>query len=465
MTSKKAQTAYNKFLEDSRIKAFDTGHRSTIHFNMTRYDDAVVVAKQQFRNLDMAKKRAALRKHYVIENLEDHLKTFEYHFSTRGGKIIWAQDAEEARKAILAIFDENHVKQVVKSKSMVTEEAGITTFLEKNGVECFETDLGEYIVQISNDKPYHIVTPAMHLSAEDVAKIFHERFDLAPDSSPEEITAYVRQTLRQKFGSAQAGITGANFLIADSGAVVLTENEGNALLSMAAPRIHIVITGIEKIIPSLYDLDLFWPLLATHGTGQQMTAYNSLVFGPKKPGENDGPDQMYLILLDNGRSRLLKATPQRRNLACIRCGACLNACPVYRSIGGHTYGTTYSGPIGAVIAPHLSGEYDTYKHLSFSSSLCGKCTEVCPVGIDLHHQLLYNRNLFRKMGLFGRPEKMSIKAYKWAMKKRKRLDMTPPWIKNIFAAQFLKNGWGKNRTMPRVVKSFSAQWKTKHKSN
>lgn len=464
MTTKGAQKVHSKFLEESRAKAYDARHRATIHFNMTRYDDAVAVGKQQFRNLDMARKRASLRKHYVIENLEDHLKTFEYHFTARGGRIIWAQDVAEARKAILKIFEENHVKRVVKSKSMVTEEVGITSFLEKNGVECLETDLGEYIVQISNDKPYHIVTPAMHLSADDVAKIFHERFDLPQDSSPEEITAFVRDTLREKFASAEAGITGANFLISESGAVALTENEGNGLLSMSAPRIHIVITGIEKIIPNLRDLDLFWPLLATHGTGQQITAYNSLVFGPKKPDEKDGPEHMYVILLDNGRSRLLKATPQRRNLACIRCGACLNACPVYRNIGGHTYGTVYSGPIGAVITPHLSGEFDTYKHLSFASSLCGKCTEVCPVGIDLHHQLLYNRNLSQKMGLFSRSERMSVKAYKWVMKKRNRLDMPPPWMKNLFVNQFLKKGWGKDRTLPRVVKGFTAQWKEKQQT-
>lgn len=459
MTKKAAQTTYTKFLDDSRVKAFDARHRATIQFNMTRYDDAVAVGKQQFRNLDMARKRAALRKHYVIENLEDHLKSFEYHFTANGGKVIWAQDAAEARKAILDIFEENHVKQVVKSKSMITEEAGITTFLEKNGVECLETDLGEYIVQISNDKPYHIVTPAMHLSADDVAKIFHDRFDLPKDSSPEDITVFVRETLREKFATAQAGITGANFLLSESGAVALTENEGNALLSVSAPRIHIVITGIEKIIPNLRDLDLFWPLLATHGTGQQISAYNSLVFGPKKKGESDGPEQMYVIILDNGRSRLLKAVPQRRTLACIRCGACLNACPVYRNIGGHSYGAVYSGPIGAIITPHLSGEFETYKHLSFASSLCGKCTEVCPAGIDLHHQLLYNRKLSHKMGLYNRSERMSIKAYKWAMKKRKRLDMTSPWMKNFFAAHFLKKGWGNNRTLPKVVKSFSAQWK------
>lgn len=459
MTTGATITAYTNFLDDSRTKAFDKKHRATIRFNMTRYDDAVVVGKQQFRNLDTARKRAALRKHYVVENLEDHLKTFEYHFTSRGGKIIWARDVKEARKAILDIFEHHQVKHVVKSKSMVTEEVGITTFLEKNGIECYETDLGEYIVQISNDKPYHIVTPAMHLSSKDVAKIFHEKFKLPEDSSPEEITAFVRQKLREKFASAQAGITGANFLISESGAVALTENEGNALFSMSAPKVHVAITGIEKIIPSLRDLDLFWPLLATHGTGQKITAYNSLVFGPKRQGEIDGPGHMYVILLDNGRSRLLKETPQRRSLACIRCGACLNACPVYRNIGGHAYGTVYSGPIGAVITPHMSGAFGTYKHLSYASSLCGKCTEVCPVGIDLHHQLLYNRHHSQKMGLSDRSERISIKAYKWAMRKRSRLDMPAVWLKNIVAKNLFKKAWGKNRCVPKVEKSFSRRWK------
>lgn len=456
-------TAYTRFIEASREKAFDVKHRSTIGFNIARYDDAVIVGKQQFRNIDMARKRAALRKHYVIENLEDHLKTFEYHFTARGGKIIWAQDAKGARQAILDIFEQHHIKQAVKSKSMITEETGITTFLEKNGIECLETDLGEYIIQISNDKPYHIVTPAMHLSARDVAKIFHERFDLAEDSSPEAITAFVRRTLREKFALAEAGITGANFLVSESGAVALTENEGNALFSMSAPKVHIVITGIEKIVPSLGDLHLFWPLLATHGTGQEMSAYNSLSFGPKRAGEIDGPEHMYVILLDNGRSNLLQSIPQRRSLACIRCGACLNACPVYRNIGGHAYGTVYSGPIGAVITPHLSGSFDQYKHLSYASSLCGKCTEVCPVGIDLHHLLLHNRQLSQKRRLLSKPERTAIKAYKWAMKKRKRLDMPGPWIKNLLAGHFFKKSWGKNRSIPKVLPSFSKQWKEKYR--
>lgn len=461
MKNQHSTPAYNRFMADSRKKAFDPSHRSTIAFNMKRYDEAVIKGKKQFNDLGLARKRAALRKHHVLENLEDHLKTFEQHFNARGGKVIWAQDVDEARQAILAIFEQHFVKRVVKSKSMVTEEAGLTEFLEKNGIECIETDLGEYIVQISNDKPYHIVTPAMHLSAGDVAAIFNKEFGLSEESTPEEITAFVRKTLREKFAEAQAGITGANFLVSGAGAVAVTENEGNALLSMSSPKIHIVLTGIEKIIPSISDLDLFWPLLASHGTGQEISSYNSLVFGPKKQGEADGPEQMYVILLDNGRSRLLAANPQRRNLACIRCGACLNACPVYRNIGGHAYGTVYSGPIGAIITPHLTGKHQEYKHLSYASSLCGKCTEVCPAGINLHQQLIHNRHLFRRNGLTNRNERLGILVYKKIMAKRKRLNMGPHQVKNIVAKVLLTKAWGKMRAMPKVVKSFNQQYRDK----
>lgn len=458
MKNKQSSLIHARFLADSRSKAFDKEHRKTIAFNMKRYEEAVINGKKQFVDLNMARKRAAIRKHYVIENLEDHLKTFEQQFSARGGRVIWAQNDKEARMAILNIFEQHYVKRVVKSKSMVSEEVGLTEYLEKNGIECLETDLGEYIVQISGDKPYHIVTPAMHLSAGDVAKIFNKRFGLAEESTPEEITAFVRQTLREKFSEAQAGITGANFLVSSAGAVAITENEGNALLSISAPKIHIVLTGIEKIIPALEDLDLFWPLLAAHGTGQEISAYNSLVFGPKKSGEKDGPEQMYVILLDNGRSRLLAETPQRRNLACIRCGACLNACPVYQNIGGHTYGTVYSGPIGAIISPLMTGKLNEYKHLSYASSLCGKCTEVCPAGIDLHQQLLHNRHLFRRIGLTNHNDRLGIMAYKKVMTKRKRLNLLSYPLKNLLSTIFLSKAWGKKRVLPKLVKSFNQQY-------
>ncbi len=454
MNTKPLVNKHTAFLEDSEKKAFDKDHRATINYNMARYDEAVGRGKAQYSNLDLARRRAAVKKHTIVEHLEDYLKNFEHQFKSRGGKVIWAVDAEQARKAILNIFEEHFVKLVVKSKSMVSEEIDLCRFLEKNGIDCLETDLGEYIVQISDDKPYHIVTPAMHLSRGDVAAIFHERFGLSKDASPEEITRFVREKLRDKFVNAHAGITGANFLVAGSGSVAVTENEGNAILSMSYPKIHIVIAGIDKLIASVSDLELFWPLLASHGTGQNITAYNSLINGPRQEGESDGPEQMYVILLDNGRSQLLGAIPQRRALSCIRCGACLNACPVYHNIGGHSYGHVYSGPIGAVISPFMSGQLQEYIHLSYASSLCGKCTEVCPVGIDLHKQLLHNRRLAVKKGFPSRSERMGMKVYKFMMKKATRLERFSPRTKNFAARLFLKKAWGPRRALPRVVESF-----------
>lgn len=458
MSSKNTYTAHQTFLRASGQKAFDKAHRATIGYNMSRYDEAVIAGKEQFSNLEMARQRAAVRKHSMLEYLEGHLKTFEKQFTSRGGRVVWAQDAEEARRAILDLFEQRYVKRVVKSKSMITEEIGLTEFLEKNGIECLETDLGEYIVQISGDKPYHIVTPAMHLSAKEVAGIFHEKFNLPKESTPEQITAFVRKKLREKFIGAQAGITGANFLVSSTGSVALTENEGNGVLSASFPKIHIVVAGIEKMIASPEDLDLFWPLLASHGTGQQITAYNTFLNGPRKMVETDGPDQMVVVLVDNGRSRLLAKIPQRRTLSCIRCGACLNACPIYRNIGGHAYGTVYSGPIGAIITPHMSGRLREYIHMSYASSLCGKCTEVCPVGIDLHRQLLENRKMSVRMGFPSRSERLGMKAYKKAMGNAKWLDMAPPPVKNFFAKILFGKAWGPRRKIPRVVASFREQY-------
>ena len=458
MSEQTAIPAHTRFLEQSEKKAFDLKHRATISFNMARYEEAFAKGKTQYSKLDLARKRAAVKKHRVLEHLEDHLKTFEQQFTKRGGKVIWAEDADEARRAILRICEQHYVKEVVKSKSMITEEIGLADCLEKNGIECLETDLGEYIVQLSGDKPYHIVTPAMHLSASDVAGIFHEKFGLPADSTPVEITQFVRKKLREKFLKAQAGITGANFLVSDSGSVALTENEGNGLMSVSCPPVHIVVAGIEKIVSKMDDLDLFWPLLASHGTGQHLTAFNTLINGPKQEGEADGPKHMYVVLLDNGRSRLLSAVPQRRALGCIRCGACLNACPVYKNIGGHAYGTVYSGPIGAVISPHLSGQLREFMHLSYASSLCGKCTEVCPVGIDLHHQLLHNRRLAVQLGFPSKLERFGMLLYKRGMSKRKWVDKPPVGLKNFVARYFFGKAWGPRRSVPKVKASFAKQY-------
>ncbi len=247
---------------------------------------------------------------------------------------------------------------------MVTEEIKLNHFLEEIGIESVETDLGEYIQQLDGEPPYHIVTPAMHKSKEDVAKLFYEKLNTKPGLSPEQLTLVAREKLRKKYVQAEIGITGANFIISDIGGIAVTENEGNARLSASFPKTHIVIAGLEKVIPTLADLGLFWPLLATYGTGQRITVYNTVITGPRQPGEADGPDEMILILLDNGRTNILANAKARESLYCIRCGACLNACPIYKNIGGHSYGTTYSGPIGSVITPHLK-DMQEWKHLSY----------------------------------------------------------------------------------------------------
>lgn len=436
-------------------------HRRTIKYNMSRYDEAVVKGRDQFRNLELAKLRAAHLKYKVINGLEKYLIEFESNFTSRGGKVIWAQDATEAVSEILRVVQKHKARKVVKSKSMTTEEININSTLEANDINTIETDLGEYIVQLAGEKPYHIVTPVMHKSKEDIAELFYNLFDLDKNSSPKEITAFVREKLRDDFTSAEVGITGSNFLIADAGAVALTENEGNGVLSMSFPKVHIVVAGIEKLIPSITDLELFWPLLASSGTGQHITAYNSIISGPKKDHETDGPEEMYVVLLNNNRTELLKKERQRIALSCIRCGACLNACPVYQNIGGHTYNTTYTGPIGSVISPFLNG-MNNYNHLSFASSLCGACSEVCPVKIPLHMLLLLNRNDSVKEGYFTGNEKWTMKGMKKIMLKRKYMDMGGFGVRNYVFKKSIGSNWGPRRDLPPLAKkSFNTLWKEK----
>jgi L-lactate dehydrogenase complex protein LldF len=341
---------------------------------------------------------------------------------------------------------------------MISEEINLNEHLESRQIESLETDLGEFIVQLAGEQPYHIVTPAMHKSKEDVARLFNEKFNLPANSTPEQITAFVRRFLRDKFMNADVGITGANFIISDTGSICLTENEGNGILSMSLPKVHIAIAGIEKVLPSLKHLDIFWPLLATHGTGQNMTAYNSIISGPRQEGETDGPQDMYVILLDNGRSEVLARKHQRRALSCIRCGACLNTCPVYKTIGGHAYGTTYSGPIGSVITPWMKGMND-YKHLSYASSLCGSCTEVCPVKINLHELLLYNRNDSVKLRYYSVFDALSMFAWKKIMLNRKWMDTGSGKLKNLILNKVFAKAWGPRRKLPTLSeRNFKQLW-------
>jgi len=438
-------------------------HKRKVAFNIQKYNDSVVNGKQQFVNLDLARRKAKNIKWKAIENLDKYLELFEKNFTAKGGKIIWAETTEEALKEILQICREKNTRQVVKAKSMVTEEIHLNEFLAKNGIDSVETDLGEYIQQLDGEPPYHIVTPAMHKSKEDVAKVFHEKLGTDPNLTPSEITRIARKKLRQKFITAEVGITGGNFLLADIGGVCVTENEGNARLSAAFPKTQISIVGIEKILPSVNDLQLFWPLLATYGTGQNLTVYNTIFTGPKRADETDGPEEMYVILLDNGRTNLLRKEV-RESMYCIRCGSCLNACPVYKNIGGHAYGATYSGPIGSVITPHLKGMAE-YKHLSYASSLCGNCTEVCPLKINIHEMLLENRSISEEMHLNGFKENTVWRLWRDAMMSRRIMNLAGPGIKNKVVNKMFADSWGKHRgELKFAEKSFNKMWKDRHKN-
>jgi L-lactate dehydrogenase complex protein LldF len=450
------------FAAKSTVKAPDREHRRKINFNMARYNAVVPLGKQQFTDLAEAKQRAKNIKWHAIETLDKQLEIFEAAITRRGANVLWAETADAALEEIRKICEAKACRTVVKSKSMATEELHLNAFLQQHGIESVETDLGEYIQQLDDEPPYHIVTPAMHKSKEDVAKLFARKLGTPPNLTPDQLTLVARQKLREKYRQAEVGITGANFIIADIGGIAITENEGNGRLSCAWPKTHIVIVGIEKVLPSIKDLDLFWPLLSTFGTGQKVTVYNSIVTGPKKHEEEDGPEEMYVILLDNGRTNILANAKARESLYCIRCGACLNACPVYKNIGGHTYGTTYSGPIGSVITPHLK-ELDDWKHLSYASSLCGNCTEVCPVKINLHELLLDNRQEAVAEKHTAYAERMAWTFWKQAMLHRKLMNTGSGRLKSWMVNTFVKDWKKHHNNIEFPAKSFNQLWREQQK--
>ncbi len=452
--------ASENFIAKSTIRSADLEHRRKINFNINQYNAKVPEGKTQFANLQLAREAAKNRKWHAIETLDERLLEFETNFTRRGGKVIWAEDAAQALEAVVDICKKVNCKTLVKSKSMVTEEIHLNDELYKHGIESVETDLGEYIQQLDGEPPYHIVTPAMHKSKEDVARLFADKLGTPSHLNPQELTLVARNILRRKYTSAEVGVTGANFIIPDIGGVAVTENEGNARLSCAFPKTHIVIVGIEKVIPSITDLGLFWPLLSTYGTGQQVTVYNSIITGPKQANENDGPENMYVILLDNGRTNVLKNPQQRQSLYCIRCGACLNVCPVYKNIGGHSYGTTYSGPIGSVLTPNLKS-MNEFKHMSYASSLCGACTEVCAVKINLHELLLDNRHQSVEDHLPALSEKLAWKMWKIASTKRSIMNMANGNLKNKVVNSLFKSWKQRRSDLNFSQKTFNQLWKEK----
>ncbi len=455
-------TTFARFQRDAAKKTADLRHRAVVQKNIATYDTAVAKGKARFADWENARSHAAVIKWETLNHLDRYLEQFERNVLANGGHVFWAETAADAREHVLQLARRHGVQKVVKSKSMTTEEIHLNEAFEAAGIRSIETDLGEYICQLRGEPPYHIVTPVMHLTKADIAQTFQEKLGTPPTDSAEELTMIARAKLRHEFMTADMGVTGGNFAIADTGMIALTENEGNIRLSFSLPRVHVAIVGIEKLLPRFEDVALFWPLLASIGTGQAITAYSSLVGGPRQSGEADGPQEFHVILLDNGRTRLLADAEQRDALHCIRCGACLNACPVYKNIGGHTYGTTYQGPIGSVITPHLRDAQE-WSHLPYASSLCGACTDVCPVRIDLHHHLLHNRrNAVQRR--FDNPfQRLAFHVWLWAMQSPVRYAIASKL--GSFAlrrgiAQRLVSAWTATRELPPPPRqSFKEYWR------
>jgi len=320
-------------------------------------------------------------KDHALAHLDLYLEIFERRFTEAGGVVHWARDAAEARAIALAICRKAGAKTVTKSKSMVAEEIGLNAFLEANGLTVVETDLGEYIVQLAGEVPSHLVGPAVHMTRERIAELFARHHGGPPKQESAELVAEARRVLRRRYLEAEVGITGANFLVAETGSIVTVTNEGNAELTQGLPRVHLVLTGIEKVVPTVEDAFTLLRLLARSATGQEFAGYTTFITGPARPDERDGPREMHLILLDNGRSAMVGG-PFREMLRCIRCGACMNHCPVYLAAGGHAYGWVYVGPMGAVLTPQFAGLERTWT-LPHASTFCGRCQEVCPVRIPL----------------------------------------------------------------------------------
>ena len=439
--------------------------RSTINLSNSRVSAMTAVDGQLLRN------QVRQMKEHVLRNLPDLLEELESNITRNGGHVHWANDGADAGAILLEIARRAQVQKVVKAKSMATEEIHLNSVLQQAGMQVVETDLGEYIIQLNNEPPSHIVAPVIHKRIEDVSEIFHRELDLPRTLDPEMMCNAARQQLRREFLGADMGISGCNFGIAETGTICIVTNEGNGRMTSSLPRIYVVLMGIEKLVPTVEDAFLQYQALCRSATGQQCSVYLSMTNGPRRPGDPDGPDEFHVILMDNGRSDML-AKGYGEALMCVRCGACLNVCPVYREIGGHAYGSTYSGPIGAVISPLLNTDVTNAEKLPHASTLCGACRDACPVKIDLPRLLLDHRADQVERGDAAWFDQQAIKGFATTMKSRSRYEnagklaglgstvlagfgggniklMPPPF-----------SGWTQSRDFPPFAKkSFRSQWR------
>ena len=400
-------------LNDAKVQANLLGLYGGFH-------QARIDASNATPDWDALQDRGRAIKAHTINNLDTYLQMAERSVTAAGGKVFFAKDAEEAAAYVTNLAKAKGVKTAIKSKSMVSEEIGLNERLEEIGVEPVETDLGEYIIQLAGETPFHIIAPAIHKSREDVSDLFTEKLNSPRYTDIDDLGQEARRKLREKFVIADMGITGANFIVAETGTIVLVTNEGNGRMCTSMPRIHVAVTGMEKVVPSIADMGIMLRLLIRSATGQRISSYVTAVTGPRKSDDEDGPEEFHLVIVDNGRSRMLADPHLREALYCLRCGACLNACPVYRKVGGHSYGWVYPGPIGAIVSPMLTNLAEG-KHLPYASSLCGACKEACPVKINIPRMLLYLRRQLAEGDNYpdrrtsSRAERLAMKSWRVAM--------------------------------------------------
>ena len=413
---------------------------------------------------ELLRETASAIKRHTQSRMAEYLEQFEANAKKNGIIVHWATDAHEHNEIVLGILQKHHAKRLVKSKSMLTEECHLNPFLEGHGIEVIDTDLGERIVQLRKETPSHIVLPAIHIRKEEVGECFHEHLGTEKGASdPNYLTEAARNHLRERFCKADAGLTGVNFAIAETGGIVICTNEGNADLGVGLPKVHIACMGMEKLIPRAKDLSVFLRLLARSATGQPITTYTSHFHGPM-PGY-----EMHVVIVDNGRSEILKSPEFRRSLDCIRCGACMNTCPVYRRSGGHSYESTVPGPIGSILTPLQTPQ--KHSSLPFACTLCGSCTDVCPVKIDLHQQLFTLRELLDNKRLIGTSKKLSMKLVSGVMSRT--------WLFNLlggvartslrllprFMVYNALNPWGKQRELPDAPRKSFRQMYAERENN
>jgi L-lactate dehydrogenase complex protein LldF len=417
---------------------------------------------------DLLRQKARAIKDDALARLDELLEQLEASVERLGGQVHWAADGAAAREIILELAQQRNIRRIVKSKSMTAEEIHLNPALEAAGIEVTETDFGEFIIQLAGERPSHLVAPAVHKTREEIAELLAEKLGQRVEPEAHPMAQLARGKLRERFRHAEMGITGANFGIAETGTIVLVTNEGNGRLTATLPRVHVALMGIEKVIPRLADLPVFLKLLARAATGQKMSVYTTLITGPRRSGESDGPEEFHLIVMDNGRSRILGG-PLRESLFCIRCGACLNACPIYRNVGGHAYGSTYCGPIGAVLTP-LYGGLEPNHHLPHASSLCGACQAACPVRIAIPEMLIRLREMLARERLTPRSERVVYRLWARAMSSPRMYRLMSRlaarglgWLSRDGWLHRLPGpvgGWTKSRDFPAPARqSFRRWWK------